>query len=253
MPVAIPFIAAAAGAAASAVIGGGVLGAVAAAGAALVVSAVGAAVFRPKSPSAARSANVTPGTDTGPGSGFDPRSLGSFEVWSQTLGGILQVAGVAGFLENLDEVIAASDSEGGAWRAFIQIWWDRFGSAEVSVSDLLGLAQSAEASLPISAKNEHGLKVSLGAAFTKLRDRAFRISDRLVHLRQGKALHKSQRWRLEPAAETLVRGGLVGLGGVSRGETPIGLGQELRGFDGSCGSLGSFSHPYACARAHVRE
>ena len=67
MPVAIPFIAAAAGAAASAVIGGGILGAVAAAGAALVVSAMGAAVFRPKSPSAARSANVTPGTDTGPG------------------------------------------------------------------------------------------------------------------------------------------------------------------------------------------
>ena len=77
MPVAIPFIAAAAGAAASAVIGGGVLGAVAAAGAALVVSAVGAAVFRPKSPSAARSANVTPGTDTGPGSGFDPRTPGA--------------------------------------------------------------------------------------------------------------------------------------------------------------------------------
>lgn len=71
MPVAIPFIAA------SAVIGGGVLGAVAAAGAALVVSAVGAAVFRPKSPSAARSANVTPGTDTGPGSGFDPRTPGA--------------------------------------------------------------------------------------------------------------------------------------------------------------------------------
>ena len=77
MPVAIPFIAAAAGAAASAVIGGGILGAVAAAGAALVVSAVGAAVFRPKSPSAARSANVTPGSDTGPGSGFDPRTPGA--------------------------------------------------------------------------------------------------------------------------------------------------------------------------------
>jgi hypothetical protein len=35
-----------------------------------------AAVFRPKSPSAARSANVTPGADTGPGSGFDPRTSG---------------------------------------------------------------------------------------------------------------------------------------------------------------------------------
>lgn len=181
------------------------------------------------------------------------RSLGSFEVWSQTLGGILQVAGVTGFLDNLDEVIAASDSEGGAWRAFIQLWWDRFGSAEVSVSDLLGLAQSAEASLPISAKNEHGLKVSLGAAFTKLRDRAFRISDRLIHLRQGKVLHNSQRWRLEPAEAAPVRGGLGGLVGVSRGETPIGSGQEIRGVDGSWGSWGSFSNPCAHARAHMRE
>ena len=33
--------------------------------------------FRPKSPSAARSANVTPGTDIGPGSGFDPRTPGA--------------------------------------------------------------------------------------------------------------------------------------------------------------------------------
>jgi hypothetical protein len=92
------------------------------------------------------------------------RSLGSFETWSQTLGGILHVAGVPGFLGNLDEVMEASDSEGGSWRAFIQLWWDRFGSAEVSVSDLIGFAKDAEASMPISAKNDHGLKVALGEA-----------------------------------------------------------------------------------------
>jgi hypothetical protein len=57
------------------------------------------------------------------------------------LGGILHVAGVPGFLGNLDEVMEASDSEGGSWRAFIQLWWDRFGSAEVSVSDLIGFAK----------------------------------------------------------------------------------------------------------------
>ena len=49
------------------------------------------------------------------------------------------------FLGNLDEVMEASDSEGGSWRAFIQLWWDRFGSAEVSVSDLIGFAKDAEA------------------------------------------------------------------------------------------------------------
>ena len=178
------------------------------------------------------------------------RSLGSFETWSQTLGGILHVAGVPGFLGNLDEVMEASDSEGGTWRAFIQLWWDRFGSADVSVSDLIGFAKDAEASLPISAKNDHGLKVALGAAFTKLRDRAFRTSDRLVHLRQGKLLHNSQRWRLAPVQEVPDHGGLGGLMGVSDLKTPIAGSQEIRGFDGSWGSWGSTSIPYT--RAHTR-
>ena len=57
------------------------------------------------------------------------------------------MAGVPGFLGNLDEVMEASDSEGGTRRAFIQLWWDRFDSAEVGVSDLIGFAKDAEASL----------------------------------------------------------------------------------------------------------
>jgi len=180
------------------------------------------------------------------------RSLGSFQTWSQTLGGILHVAGVPGFLGNLDEVMEASDSEGGSWRAFIQLWWDRFGSAEVSVSDLIGFAKDAEASLPISAKNDHGLKVALGAAFTKLRDRAFRTSDRLVHLRQGKLLHNSQRWRLAPAEDAPVNGGLGGLMGVSGMKIPIAGSQEIRGFDGSWGSS-SIPYTHAHTRTNKRE
>ncbi|MCZ8149702.1 MAG: toprim domain-containing protein, partial [Roseomonas sp.] len=181
------------------------------------------------------------------------RSLGSFEVWSQTLGGILQVAGVAGFLENLDEVIAASDSEGGAWSSFIQLWWDRFGSTEVSVSDLLGFAQTAEASLPINAKNEHALRVSLGLAFRKLRDRAFRISGRMVHLRACGMVHNSQRWKLEPAPQIATEGGLWGVRGDSVADSPIGESRGKPPFGGSGGTWGTSSHPYTPARAHVCE
>jgi hypothetical protein len=35
------------------------------------------------------------------------------------MGGILGVAGVPGFLGNLEELMEGSDTEGGAWRAFI--------------------------------------------------------------------------------------------------------------------------------------
>jgi hypothetical protein len=125
------------------------------------------------------------------------RSIGSYEAWSTTMGGILAVAGVPGFLGNLEELMEGSDTEGGAWRAFIGMWWDRFGTAEVSVSDVLGFAQSAEAALPILAKSDHALKVALGLAFRRLRDRSFRIGELLVHLRVGRVLHNSQRWKLE--------------------------------------------------------
>jgi hypothetical protein len=168
------------------------------------------------------------------------RSLGSFETWSQTLGGILHVAGVPGFLGNLDEVMEASDGEGGTWRAFIQLWWDRFGSAEVSVSDLIGHARSAEVDLPVSAKTDQALAITLGKAFRKLRDRAFRTSDRLVHLGAKGAVHNSQRWKLEPAPDTGEKGGVMGEWGESCSNSPIPYVIENKSLGGSGGSGGCF-------------
>ncbi|MCA3288706.1 MAG: ATPase, partial [Roseomonas sp.] len=180
------------------------------------------------------------------------RSLGSFETWSQTLGGILHVTGVPGFLGNLDEVMEASDSEGGSWRAFIQLWWDRFGSAEVSVSDLIGHAQSAQVGLPVSAKTDHALSITLGKAFRKLRDRAFRTSERLVHVRAAGHVHNSQRWKLEPAVEVPEKGGVRGEWGESCSNSPIPYVIENKPLGGSGGSGGCFLYP-THARAHAHD
>ena len=35
------------------------------------------------------------------------RSIGSYEAWAQVLGGVLEVAGIEGFLGNLDEMMDA--------------------------------------------------------------------------------------------------------------------------------------------------
>jgi putative DNA primase/helicase len=180
------------------------------------------------------------------------RSIGSFEAWSQVIGGILEVAGVDGFLANLDEVMQASDKEGSAWSGFVQTWWDRFGSADVSVSDLVGFAQAAEPALPISTKADHGMRVALGMALRKLRDRAFRVGERLVHLRSAGMVHNSQRWRLEPSADPR-EGGL----GASRGDfaekSPTAEAQGNPRVGGTWRTWGTFSDPYACARACARE
>jgi hypothetical protein len=125
------------------------------------------------------------------------RRIGSYEGWAETLGGVMEVAGIEGFLGNLDEMMAASDTEGAAWRAFVQTWWDRFGTAEVSASDLIGHARTVEPTLPISAKDEQGQKIRLGRGLSKQRDRGFRISGRLIHVRQGQLSHGAQRWKLD--------------------------------------------------------
>ncbi len=38
------------------------------------------------------------------------RSIGSYENWAGVIGGILETAGIDGFLGNIEEMMAASDS-----------------------------------------------------------------------------------------------------------------------------------------------
>ncbi len=47
------------------------------------------------------------------------KRLGSFESWSETMGGILEVVGVPGFLENQDKLRAQSDAQRAPWRTFV--------------------------------------------------------------------------------------------------------------------------------------
>jgi len=160
-------------------------------------------------------------------------------------------------------MMAASDSEGGAWRAFVQTWWDRFGTAEVSASDLFGHARIADPPLPISAKDENGQRVRLGRALSKMRDRVFQVSDRRVRLQSGGASHNAQRWRLTTSQESNT--------GKSSPSSPVGpqagrIGGDRGGFSdnpnlatiqvlpgpGEEGEEGEdFSTPYTCAHART--
>jgi hypothetical protein len=47
------------------------------------------------------------------------KTIGSFEGWSQVIGGTLEVAGVPGFLGNLREMYETADADGAIWRVFI--------------------------------------------------------------------------------------------------------------------------------------
>ena len=101
------------------------------------------------------------------------KTIGSFETWAQVMGGILEVASVPGFLGNLKEMYEAADAEGSVWRGFVGLWWDRFGTQQVSAADLYDLA--LQCSLPLAKGDEHARRTSLGQALKRMRDRIYTV------------------------------------------------------------------------------
>jgi hypothetical protein len=102
------------------------------------------------------------------------RRLGSFESWAGVMGGILENAGIPGFLGDLDKLYEVADTEGQEWRAFCCAWWERHQSAWVPATDLLKLARERDLlGSAIGDKSEQSQKIRFGKALGAMRDRRF--------------------------------------------------------------------------------
>jgi putative DNA primase/helicase len=126
------------------------------------------------------------------------RTLGMFEQWSGIMGGILDVAGISGFLANLDDFYEKSDSEGGAQRGFVRGWWEKHGKSAVTAATLWQIA--TESGLDLGDKGEQSQRIRLGKLLSELRDRTFtvKLADREEQLRieLGGVEHGANVWRL---------------------------------------------------------
>jgi hypothetical protein len=191
------------------------------------------------------------------------RTMGSFESWSQVMGGVLEVIGIEGFLGNLDEMIEASDAEGATWRSFVSLWWDRFGTAEVGTSALYELALGAEPPLPLGSGNERAQRTRLGKALARLRDRTFRMSGFTVRAEAQGSYQGALRWRLSldektgtdersrrsPDSPDLVN--VVNVGERANSNVHDESDRQLSALTEVGERRERFSHPYAYARAHA--
>ena len=63
-------------------------------------------------------------------------TLGSFEEWAETIGSVLEFAGVEGFLGNLKHTQVVQDEDTQQWTAFFDVWWERFKDGSVTANDL---------------------------------------------------------------------------------------------------------------------
>lgn len=96
-------------------------------------------------------------------------AFGSYEEWSAVLGGILDFAGIDGFLANMQEPDEAVDAELMVWQEFIQGWWGTHKQRLVLTKDLLDLAW--QSNIPLRSTSPHAQKVELGMAIRKQRGR----------------------------------------------------------------------------------
>jgi hypothetical protein len=99
------------------------------------------------------------------------KPLGSYEHWSAVLGGILETAGIPGFLGNLMQLYERADTEGATWRRFVAEWWERFKDQEVKAADLFPIALDMDGFDLGKGKTERAQKIAFGKALGRQRDR----------------------------------------------------------------------------------
>ena len=69
----------------------------------------------------------------------DVPRLGSFEAWTEIVGGMVTFAGVGGFLGNLKELYDKADEGNAEWEAFLEEWWKHRGEDPITVKALAKL------------------------------------------------------------------------------------------------------------------
>jgi hypothetical protein len=137
--------------------------------------------------------------------------FGEFEPYATVVGGILEHAGIPGFLANRQAVGEQADVESAAWTELVAAWWARHSAAVVTTGDLWPLTMADDAipdpntgeprgtPLPLGFRdgNLHSLKVQFGLKLSGFRDRPFGC----YVIRYAGLKGRSQQWRLEPVAK----------------------------------------------------
>jgi hypothetical protein len=120
-------------------------------------------------------------------------TIGSFESWSRTVGGILAHADVPGFLGNLDNLYSSADDENAEWEDFLRELDAVFGGSSFTAKDVsseVGTSARVLDALP-GELSEAWARKSLGVSFNKKLGRAF-------HKRLNRR-HGSDEYRIERA------------------------------------------------------
>jgi len=177
--------------------------------------------------------------------------LGGYEAWSRVMGGILEVAGLPGFLGNLRKFRERADVTTDVTKAFLERWWSDRTTEKVTIKTLIAAATDVGVDLGKS-DSERSMSTTLGLFVKRLEGQIYTIpgdqSVRVVDAGKDRTT-KAQLWTLEePIAPEPpehpepfhARRGSPLEGSLSKTLTCTGLGGS-EGSEGSEGSGGSGS------------
>lgn len=119
-------------------------------------------------------------------------TLGSFESWSEVMGGILSHAGIKGFLENLEDFYEQDNSEDGAFQSFVDAWWQKHQDKPVGVAELFEICQGPNNPLDLGEEGDRSQRTKLGRLMVGLRDRQFGS----YRITGAQKYQGAQRWKL---------------------------------------------------------
>jgi hypothetical protein len=105
------------------------------------------------------------------------KTLGSFESWAQVMGGVLDVARIAGFLDLSQSVTKQLDAAEEAFRGLLDLQWNQVGTNEFGATDLWNTLQAQQdilIALNLS-HNAHSQKTQLGTISSPCSPRSPRL------------------------------------------------------------------------------
>jgi hypothetical protein len=129
--------------------------------------------------------------------------LGSFEAWTETVGGMVAFAGIPGFLGNLSALYDKADEGSAEWEEFLLAWWETFAERPITVAQLTKRVKNDEdlrEALPPDLaeafdKSEASFSRRLGNALS--RRAGTRYGEDALHVVRAGELRRAVRWQLQ--------------------------------------------------------
>ena len=101
-------------------------------------------------------------------------TLGRYERWVEVMGGILDVAGVEGFLTNREALYGNADAETREWTLLCEAWWEQHEARPITAKDLFEIAKDNSLVMDVWAgRSALSGQQRFGHALLARRDRVF--------------------------------------------------------------------------------